>query len=239
MPRIKQVGFNPYKRGRPTKTIYKQNKNMRKAYYGPIRTGGFYGPSRRPKQEKKVIDTPKADYNLYTTASVALINGVATGTDFNQRIGRRTQVKSIQIRGFATPTTANTSGAVTQGNLCRVMVIEDKQTNGVLPAITDILDNSTATSMMNLNNRERFKVHLDEQFALGPCMYTSSTWAFGAPSVHSINFYKRCDIPVYYEGTAATIGSISSGALYLVTVGENGDATNLFQAEVRVRFVDA
>jgi len=205
---------------------------------GPYRTGGFYGASVRSPGEKKVIDVAQTTTAVNTTGSVTLLNGVATGTDFTDRIGRRTNVTAIQLRGFFTPDL--TSATITQ-NLARILIVEDQQTNGVIATIADILNAVTPTSFMNMSNRERFKVHMDQQLALGPQNFTSDLVCAPCPGGHVINFYKKVNIPMVFEGTAATIASISSGALYLVTVGNvaagNLDSQLLWSS--RVRFIDA
>lgn len=201
---------------------------------GPFRVGGFYGASVRSPAERKVIDTANAVYQVNTTGSVTLVNGVATGTDYTDRIGRRVNVTAIQMRGWLTY--EGTSAAI--GSLARVMLVEDMQPNGVIATPSDILTELRPESFMNMNNRERFKVHYDAQVALGP--YDLSL-GFGSPSVRSLKCYKKVNIPVVFEGTAATIGSISSGAIYLFVIGSlpSGTGDVNLRATCRMRFVDA
>lgn len=163
-------------------------------------------------------------------------SGVATGTDYNNRKGRRINVVSIQLRGYMSyPGAASNE---TDSTMCRIMIIEDSQTNGAAPTMANILQAVTPTSFMNLDNRERFKVHYDRMFTVTP-FNTNTTASDGLTNnTPTINFYKKCNIPVVFEGTAATVGSVSSGALWLVTLGSQATTALRFTASVRVRFVD-
>lgn len=205
--------------------------------YGPYRTGGFYGASVRSPAERKVIDTANALYAFHTTGSITLLNGIATGTDYTERIGRRVNVTAIQMRGFA----YNDIVGPCLVNSCRLMLVLDNQVNGVSATVADILTSVNANSFMNMNNRERFKVLYDKQVTFGPLDKTANQAIAGGTQTATFNCYKKVNIPVVFEGTAATIGSISAGAIYLVCVGSTtpgvGDA--ILQAQFRIRFIDA
>lgn len=199
----------------------------------------YYGSQRKLGEERKVIETAQSTVAVNTTGSVTLINGVATGTDFTDRIGRRTNVTAIQLRGILGPDVTNNVGTA---SLLRVMIVEDTQINGgALPVITDILQAATPTAFMNLNNRERFKVHMDETHAFGPINITATSTISPCPGAVGINVYKKVMVPVTFELATNVIGAISSGALYVVTVGAQaaGVQDGNFTFSARVRFVDA
>lgn len=214
-------------------TSYRSYRRNRR---GPYRAGGFYGASVRSAAERKVVDTAPAAYNVNTTGSVTLLNGVSTGTDFTERIGRRINITAIQARGYCGQDIVGPAGV----NDLRLMIIEDVQCNGVIATIADIFTNATSTSFMNMNNRERFKVHWDRRVTLGPIDRTATTSYAGSPQTSNFNVYKRCNIPVVFEGTSAGIGSISSGALYFVVLGNTaaGQSDAFVTAAFRCRFID-
>mgnify|MGYP001276654597 CR=1 FL=1 len=215
--------FNPTNRSTVRSPYYNPRGSTRTRYLslrkrtfrGPFRTGGFYGPQSRFRMEKKVIDTVSANYTLDTTPDITLLNGVSTGSDFTNRIGRRINVVAIQLRGWF-----NYAAAVSSQTpeLARIMIIEDLQSNGVAPTVADIFNETTApaTSYMNLNNRERFKVHHDSIVHLPAWCSTTATQ--NTVALPTVDFYKRVNIPVIFEGTTAAVGSISSGAVYLVAL---------------------
>ena len=103
---------------------------------------GLYN-ARLRGNEKKFIDVQTV-YNAWNVSRtyIVLLNGVATGTDYNTRIGREIRMTSYYHRMFITDT-ANIQQV-------RCMLVYDKQPAGALPAITDILQYNNANSPNNL-----------------------------------------------------------------------------------------
>jgi len=120
------------------------------------------------------------------------------------------------------------------------MIVEDMQANGQLAAITDILQSANVHSFMNMNNRERFKVHWDQVYAFGIFNATATQALVSSPTCYTYEYYKKVNIPMVFEGTANTIGSISAGALLLVHIGAADAGTNdlIAPAICRCRFID-
>ena len=104
---------------------------------------------------------------ITTAGTVTLINGIATGTDINNRVGRKVIMKSLvfNVNNFPVATTAN----ALQGIMLRHMIVYDSQPNsaGTVPAVTDILETATTLSPLNLNNRDRFRVIYDKRSQIG------------------------------------------------------------------------
>lgn len=179
--------------------------------------------------EKKFNDYFQPTTNLAAGSAIYNINGIAQGTDYNQRIGREIFQKSLYLRMFG----ADVTGTSTQ---VRVMLVFDKQTNGVLPLISDILTSVSLLACNNLNNRERFVTISDKQFI------TSGTNA-GPSNSFMNNKYKKIRLPVTFNNTGSTIADINTGALYLVIIAQNafsGLLTNTlnFSFVARTRFTD-
>jgi len=181
-----------------------------------------------------VIDIAEASYGLNTTGSVTMLNGVATGTDFTDRIGRSITMKSVLIQGYTE--TEDTDVAAT---LCRVMIILDKQPNAALPTIANIFNAATSSAPLNLTNRDRFRVIMEKMFVCGYYNKTA-TFSLGDQTSKLVKKYIKMNIPVTYNGTGATIAAIQSNSLLLVTLGNQAaGAGYTFKGSVRVRFVDA
>jgi len=233
----------------PKKRVNRK-KQGRKKFYGTapsVAVGrGFQGDYTRPPAEKKFVDIPLASYGCDTTGSITLLNGIADGTLVTQRVGRKVTIRSVQVRGIVYGTdTQSTTGADTLSNLCRVMLVWDKQANGTVMTFAQPLSATTSVSFNNLDNRERFVMLMDKHLAMGPFVYnTTATQAIGlGDNVQAtINKYKRmpkgaCTI---FSGTGATIGDITSGALYLVTIGSRGAANGHTLEDITpVRYPDA
>lgn len=211
----------------------------------PPRTGGFRGqtaPFRRITAERKVIDVNTATYNCNTTGSVTLLNGVAVGSDYTDRVGRKIRMKSVYVRGIVGHESIPTSGFSNQ-EICRMLIVYDTQTNGSVPALTDILKEATSLSQLNLNNRDRFKVLVDKQYSVAPYLtiQADAIAVSGSPTNYSVKKYKKLNHEVIFNGTASTVGSIATGALWMVWVGStSADAGDPHASvSVRVRFEDA
>jgi len=202
----------------------------------PLRTGGFYGLyNRRGREELKVIDTTLTTTNVPNTASIFLLNGVAQGTDYTNRIGRKIILKSLLLRSTCVP---NTSSNTPAGDVIRFLIVYDCQTNSATPVIGDILQNSSINDPMNLNNRDRFKVVADKYVTLNACQYAAGTLTAGSPRTTQVKIFKKMNLEMIFSGTGATSGSIGTGGLFLVLIaGFNAQSTALWTS--RVRFVDA
>ena len=146
-----------------------------------------YGPNYgMVTWEKKAVDTAQSN-NYGTTPAITLLNGIATGTGINGRIGSKVNLTSIQVRvTVSNPiSTSDISGGpyTSSGQTVRMLIVADLQSNGALPAASDILqvDQNAAVSVvspMNLANRDRFRVIKDKIFNLGPIAYDNADVEF-------------------------------------------------------------
>lgn len=211
------------------KTYYRRYKSVPLALR---RFGDRQGPI-----EQNYIDIAQASYVADTTGSVTLLNGVAQGDDNTNRHGRQATFKSISIKGLLQPVDTSTA---TQGSYCRLLIVWDAAPNGVAPVITDLLVASTACSHNNLNNRARFKILADEQYAIGGIDQTATQAVATSPCVVAINRYvKLPNVVTTYSGTGATIASIQQGAIWMFTIGSIAASFGgQFNVAVRVRFTD-
>lgn len=174
------------------------------------------------------------------TASLELLNGLTQGTDSTTRIGRKVCMRSIQ--GRWTFTLQNTAGGVfpagVVGGQVRLLIVYDKQSNGVAPVATDILQGGATTQLVspiNLNNRERFVVLIDKFVTLDPNNMQSAT----------IKFYKKmprkAEDVIFNAGNAGTVGDIQTGSVYALwctTVQATAGTTLCIFPWNRIRFID-
>ena len=211
-----------------------------------FRPGGYNNDTRAIRTEKKVIDGIQAIYNVENTGTtVILVNGCIPGSQNYNRIGRKINSKSLQIHGFLI--IANQANAVEQK--VRMLVVYDKQSNGVAPTYANVIQSqniagttsSTINDMVNLDNRDRFEIIRDRLFYLGGQNTTATqTWTSG-PNLVTVDEY----IPLgnretlFNAGAAGTIGDIASGAIYVMLISSQPNATGCnFYSAFRVRFVD-
>ena len=221
---------------------------------------GKYGLSKGAKPELKFYDTNfqtlGTDTMLYqasagavpaaTTRNVKLCNGMAQGTDYNTRIGRKILIKSVYVRLTFQPETANT---LASNSTARCILIWDLQPNSAtaIPALSDFFEAFSAgttwmntNNMMNLNNRERFVILWDKMVTLG----FLNTNAANGSSCRVLKKYKKVNLSVTYSATgAATNGqpnTIATGALWLVALGDAVTGGSVQSpGVVRIRYTDA
>lgn len=168
--------------------------------YGPPATRGFYGSySLRGRAELKFVDTTNTNVNVTTTWQLVLVNGVAQGTDFNQRVGRKSSIKSVLFNGNAFPPPVISANSAA-GTYMRYVIIYDAQPNsGTLPAGTDIFVNNDPNTVMNLNNRDRFKVLMDVRKQMGSYLFNAAPGLVaGSPNNAFWSKYKKCNLECYF-----------------------------------------
>lgn len=187
-----------------------------------------------PGAELKFVDRTEGGVNYNTTTTIALLNGVAVGDDFNTRDGRQIRIKSVRV--ILTKDTQITAGGDFH---FKIWLVWDNQPNGATPAFTDIFtNNATSLTFPNLNNQKRFTILREKEYIYSAIATNGSCWQ---PSNEALSFYHKMDNVTQYLDTGATIASISTGALFLVTAGNvaaavTGGPTGRMTA--RVRFTD-
>lgn len=216
-------------------------RSVRRYGRAPFRTGGFgprparaaMGLNRRPGTvERKFKDTLSTASQLDTTGTVVLLNGMAQGATQSTRVGNKITMKSVQIR------MQFINGTSSVAPIIRWMIIYDKQTNGVLPAITDVLVLSTVTSMMNLANRDRFVILAEETFA------PAAVWSDTAATAEFMEFHKRyiklnLDT-IYNNSSTGLVGDVQTGSLLLVTLSNTASGLEepALDFTSRIRYTD-
>jgi len=195
------------------------------------------------RMEKKVIDINALSLLIENaTGQPALLNGCIAGSQNFQRIGRKINLRSLQIRGVLYP-----ADLTTNAQLTRMIVVYDKQANGAAPTYANVIQSqniagttsSTATDMVNLDNRDRFEIIRDKTFSFS---FTDAASGFSSsPGNYEINeFIRLQDRPtIFNAGTAGTVGDIQSGSLYIFWISTQANATgSTFQGSYRTRFLD-
>lgn len=183
--------------------------------------------------EYKLIDVNASTDDVQPTGVWQLLNGVSTGTDYQLRVGRKIQCKSVSLRGCVYPT----AGAAFVPQRWDQYVIYDTQSNGTTPTTTEFLETATALSFRNLNNRSRFVVLAHMCGFMG-----ASTNVPLAPGGEAVDVHCEVDLETIFNGTGGTVASIASGSIYLLTIsGSAGGAGTGFDLDMhcRVRFTDS
>lgn len=222
-----------------------------------------------PKTEIKAIDTPfdSSPNPPFSEIGVAFvppgdpaptpgtvqilpINLMSAGAGFYQRVGRKINLLSAEVKMNIFLSTYSLAGAptgyMTPGTL-RCLLVYDNAPNGVQPILSTILLDQYQTSVgtstsvhsgLNLNYRDRFTVLRDMRIsvpavnitATGPGAPFASVPVWGGVPVDQTSFrmfhheftkkLKGLETIFSRDDSPSTIASISTGALYLVFISD-------------------
>jgi len=202
----------------------------------------------RARTEKKTVDIVGSDV-ISSTPNITLLNGVAEGTSFFNRVGRKFSMQSIHFRGyFAYDGEASPSD---DPDYWRVVILYDRQINGGTPGIGDVFQEVTAAgtvptpdsmTSLNMNNSDRFKVIVDVRLGIASGVNTLTPILDGQSQEFTINRYSKLGgLEVNCKGATAAVSDISTGGLWLITWGlKTAETTGYkFNWHNRLRYTDA
>lgn len=173
--------------------------------------------------EFKAVDTAGTT-NASDTGTRLLLNGVATGDDYNDRDGRQLRFKSLQS---SLTITKNASATNTQ---FRALWVIDKQPNQVALTVADVLDISVAPphdAFRNLDERKRFVILRD----------VTRTLTADRPEAN-VRLYRRMDMKTVYDGPTNGVADITTNSLYLILLSDETTQQPAVQYNNRLRFID-
>lgn len=164
---------------------------------------------------RKQIETKYHDIfgtlnQLAGTYSIQLLNGIAQGAgDFN-RVGNECYITTLYCKLSITFPDST--------NMVRTLIVWDRQPNGAVPATADLLTYTAdpVRSYLNPDSKARFRVLYDKLHCGG---------ANGPVAVAVNKKFKVCKSTLF-KGTADTIASIQTGALYLITMNDSAAVAN-------------
>lgn len=204
----------------------------------------------RPTLETKVVDFPVGE-TLSTTPTITHISAIANGTGDFQRIGNLVNFKYLHLALWINQTPG--VGISLQADYCRVAIVYDKSPNGVLPTYASVFqatDNAGANTSdpfvkANIDTKHRFRVLYNQNLFL-PAVGVAPTVSNGGveEGVGRLRLNKFIYLrwmPSRHIGTTAVIGSVESGALYLLTETQTiavGASASVLQGSIRVAYVD-
>lgn len=213
-------GFKKAKKAQPVVIKKKKKKTAMGAKW-----------SFRPERKNIDFDTNLLTIpNLTRTFGITLINPVSQGDQGDQYVGRQLMMKNLNFRFEIFPDSASSGG---NGTYFRVLLIYDRDTNGALPAVTDIMTVDDEIAYMNLNNTDRFVTIYDKMKNWQPFAENHTVMFRGNIKLHHI---------MKFKGATGTIANITQGGIYLLFAqGGNYDSTGLTPLlywRSRIRFTD-
>jgi len=160
--------------------------------------------------EQKWYDTTFSDATVITTANDnATLSTFFTpdrGVTQTNRIGRKVFVHSVQWKlivmyKISDPSTTAGSSAI------RLVLVYDRQSNGVSPAVTDVFNTDAIESFTNKDNSKRFKIIADRLL--------EGISVSGPQNVaeEGIRLFKK-PLETYFDGTGGGISDVTTGSYH-------------------------
>jgi len=222
----------PHKSGRKIQKL-KAAKASAVAHSVGTRTVAVERPMK--PLEKRNIDTAydiSSGLGVETAITpIKCISVCSPGANANNRLGRKILIKSIFVRGRVWATSGMTGAA-----FFRMMIIQDREPNGALPVIANIMQDDEIHGLMNLNNGQRYKV-LAEINLGGEGMSLANRIGY------VFERYVKTNIVAHYKDGAGAgdATDIQANGLYAVVYiggGSMGAASCNMVSNFRVRFLD-
>lgn len=189
----------------------------RKKFGGKRKRGNYVAKVVNKILAKRLEDRYHDIYGFLDTGTlgsytVQLINGLVQSTGDAGRIGNEVSMNYLMAKlNMEFPDTTNRT---------RVMIVLDKQPNGLVPNASDLwtYTGQPVDSFLNPDSKARFHVIKDVLIS-GGTSGGPATKAFN----WKINLRKKS---VLYKGTTDTIASIQTNALWLITASDSGVSPN-------------
>ena len=208
-------------------------------------------------KEYKIVDSTA--YEWMPAASAGMLNWVLNlnlqGTNFFNRVGNKFTMKSLHLRIQLNPDVLN---PIINQDVCRIMLVYDKNPNKAYPVVGDILLNTNKTgvtrtdswSFPNPVNKQRFKI-IRDWVKYTPEIYSGVTnpgvapWSFGGGSNKGNNPYvideyiKLKGLPTVYNnsGNIGALAEMNIGALYLIAFKTEEPESHTWNIEYTARLI--
>ncbi len=235
--------FQAGKRGRRANGRFQRRTRARRGL--ALATKGIMARRRAAAtsgQELKFHDVDVDQGTVGQSGDIAQVSvlTIAQGTTESTRIGRKVVVRKIGWKmAYTLPETDAAATPVT-GDIMRVILYQDRQTNGATATVTGILESADFQSFNQLANKSRFRTLMDRTYTINYAGLASD----GAGVVSQGNviqedsFYKNVNIPIEYDNsfTTGVIGTMRSNNIGVLTISQGGIVS--FQSKMRIRFSD-
>jgi len=216
----------------PNSLAYRNQRQM-VLYKQPIMRRNTYIPSQ-DLPEKKFFDT-LINFNFDATAEVPATGQLALipqGDTESTRDGRQCNVLSVQGRLLWTYAPAALATATTS---CFLYLIQDTQANGAAAVATDIFTSTNAgIALHNLSNSQRFITLKKWKKTFNPQAGVSAAYN---NVTHSMEFFKKIDMKMEFQGATGAITEIRSNNVFLYAGSDTlSDDTVSCSGFIRLRF---
>lgn len=213
---------------------------LRRLAYGGLRARRRRGRRATAAGELKFFDLDVDLASILVTGTIAQAscNLIAQGADESERIGRKCTVRSILWRYSLTNDAVSNSSGAQSDAIVRVILYQDKQTNGATATVTGILESDNYQSFRNLTTTGRFKILLDRTHNVkhGSSAGDGAVNDYGAAK-QQYRFYKDCEIPLEFSAGVGAITELTTNNIGVLLIAEATQNVT-FDSKMRIRFSD-
>lgn len=215
------------------------SKKRRRTSFGANKRGVYASAAPAyfavPTGEMKFVDTTFASAATTTAGAItnSSLNVIPQDNTESGRIGRKCVIKRVQLQGklqLPASSTLNTSS-----DIVRIIVYQDKQTNGAAATVALLLEAANIFSFRNLENSGRFNILMDKKMTINA---QGATGTSSSAATKPWSLYKSCNIPIEFDASASTgvITTMRSNNVGVMVISDDGRAQIEYRA--RVRFSD-
>lgn len=167
----------------------------------------------------------------------ASILRIPQGTGESERIGRKLTIRKIAWR-YEITIDLQVAATLTDQTI-RVILYNDKQTNGTAATTTDILEQNDRFSFRNLTNSGRFRILYDKKHSISPLIAASDAgvWTSGQRTTCYKMYLDNLNIPVEYAALDGAIVELRSNNINMLIMTKTA-ATTTFASTMRIRYSD-
>lgn len=211
-------------------------------YYGRYPGAGTMAPTEL-KFHDIDWDEAAADQSAGKISNTTSLVLIGQGITESTRIGRKAVIKSIGWRGRLT-LSAFAGSTVQLPNVVRMMLVHDTQCNGAAPAVTGsggVLVQANYQAFNELVNKGRYRVLMDKTYSINARAAAGDGAVNDSGStMQTFSFYKKCDIPIEYSGTAdpAAITEVRTNNIFGIMITSASTANIALDSKFRFRFLD-
>ncbi len=215
---------------------------------GYLRRSGFYGRYNKPAMIKRLsnlagaVERKHLDTTVGSTAIVQAgtifgsLNLIAQNASETGRIGRKVVMTEIGIRGIIHMPSA--SSMTVNGDQVRLMVVLDKQCNGAVFTVDDVLEPATWEGFNNLENTNRFVTLAKLDISMNALAGMGNGTTNVTTEQHKpFFFWIKRRIPIQFDGATGAITEIRSNNVAILAVSAMADTTVTLSYVARIRFI--
>ncbi len=205
-----------------TRASFKRGKSASR------RKTGYYGYGTK---ESKFFDTTLVGAAVATGGTFHPLALVPQSLTESGRVGRMITVTQVMIKGVIE--IPPSSFANLTSDLIRIVLIQDKQANGAIPAVGDYLELNEFIGFNNLTNKNRFRTLASTIVRINAGISGNGTTEQTGEALEYFSLFKKVKIPIEYDSTTGAITEISSNNIIVLIIGEEGATLLRFEARIR------